>query len=135
MIFGLGGGLLCVILVAVLIWGYVKGAGMLQGERAKRFFGITVLGDFVLSEGIDQVLDNLTEVAGATAVATNPTVTMEAPEGQGSFQPPSDAGSSPRLFDRPLFGKRGLWVQGAPVIIRMRHCMGIRRIAPGRQMN
>ncbi len=52
---------------------------MPQGERAKRFFGITVLGDLVLSEGIDRVLDNLTEVAGATAVATNPTVTTEAP--------------------------------------------------------
>ncbi len=79
----------------------------------QRFLGITVLADFVLSEGIDQVLDNLMRI-GATAVATNPTVTAEAPEGTGSFQPPSDAGSSPRLFDRPLFGKQSLWVRGAP---------------------
>jgi hypothetical protein len=79
----------------------------------KRFFGITVLADFVLSEGIEPVLDNL-EKAGVTAVATNPTVTTEAPEGQGSFQPPADAGSSPRIFDRPLFGKKLLWVTGAP---------------------
>jgi len=78
----------------------------------KRFFGVTVLADFVLSEGIEPVLDNL-EKAGVTAVATNPTVTTEAPEGQGSFQPPSDAGSSPRIFDRPLFGKTSLWVTGA----------------------
>lgn len=78
-----------------------------------RLLGITVMADFVLSEGIDAVLDNLEKV-GATAVATNPTVTTEAPEGTGSFQPPSDAGSSPRLFDRPLFGKRSLWVRGAP---------------------
>ena len=75
-----------------------------------RYVGITVLGDFILSEGVDSVLENVTAV-GATAVALNPTVTAEAAEGEGSFQPPDDAGSSPRLFDRPLFGKRSLWVQ------------------------
>ena len=75
-----------------------------------RYVGITVLGDFILSEGVAPVLDNVT-AAGATAVALNPTVTAESAEGEGSFQPPDDAGSSPRLFDRPLFGKRSLWVQ------------------------
>ena len=75
-----------------------------------RYVGITVLGDFILSEGGEPVLDNVT-AAGATAVALNPTVTAESAEGEGSFQPPDDAGSSPRLFDRPLFGKRSLWVQ------------------------
>ncbi|GIT30595.1 MAG: hypothetical protein Ct9H300mP1_26410 [Planctomycetaceae bacterium] len=75
-----------------------------------RYVGITVLGDFILSEGVEPVLDNVT-AAGATAVALNPTVTAESAEGEGSFQPPDDAGSSPRLFDRPLFGKRSLWVQ------------------------
>lgn len=72
--------------------------------------GITVLGDFILSEGIDSILDNLTRI-GTTAVAVNPTVTAPSDEEHGSFQPPSDAGSSPRLFDRPLFGKRALWVR------------------------
>ncbi len=81
-----------------------------SGPSAGRYVGITVLGDFILSEGVDPVLDNVT-AAGATAVALNPTVTAEAAEGEGSFQPPDDAGSSPRLFDRPLFGKRALWVQ------------------------
>jgi len=75
-----------------------------------RYVGITVLGDFILSEGVAPVLDNVT-AAGATAVALNPTVTAEAAEGEGSFQPPDDAGTSPRLFDRPLFGKRSLWVR------------------------
>ena len=75
-----------------------------------RYVGITVLGDFILSEGVEGVLENVT-AAGATAVALNPTVTAEAAEGEGSFQPPDDAGTSPRLFDRPLFGKRSLWVQ------------------------
>ena len=69
------------------------------------FLGITVLGDYILSEGIDSVLQNITR-CGATAVACNPTVTSPAPDGTGSFQPPDDAGSSPRLFDRKLWGRR-----------------------------
>lgn len=76
----------------------------------QRFLGITVLGDYILSEGVASVLENLKRV-GATAVATNPTVTAPAEEGTGSFQPPTDAGSSPRVFDRPLFGKTSLWVR------------------------
>ncbi len=77
------------------------------------FLGITVLGDYILSEGIDSVLQNITR-CGATAVACNPTVTSPAPDGTGSFQPPDDAGSSPRLFDRKLWGRRSLWVRGSP---------------------
>ncbi|MFQ5732532.1 MAG: hypothetical protein ACE5KM_11350 [Planctomycetaceae bacterium] len=76
----------------------------------RRFLGVTVLGDFILSEGVDDVLRNLRRI-GATAVATNPTVTAPAAEGEGSFQPPSDAGTSPRVFDRPLFGRHALWVR------------------------
>jgi len=84
----------------------------MPANASKRLVGITVLGDFLLSEGIDAVLSNLRRI-GATAVATNPTVTAPAAEGEGSFQPPSDAGSSPRVFDRPLFGKQALWVRGS----------------------
>ena len=79
-----------------------------------RLLGITVLGDFILNEGIDPILDNLTGRAGATAVALNPTVTAPSEQGVGSFQPPIDAGSSPRLFERPLWGERALWVRGGP---------------------
>ncbi len=57
-------------------------------DRTRRLLGFTVFCDFIQSEGIDPVLDNL-ERAGATAVAINPTVT----------EPSDDAGSSPRLFD------------------------------------
>jgi hypothetical protein len=78
-----------------------------------RFLGFTVYCDFIQSEGIDAVLDNL-DGAGATAVAINPTVTEPSAEGEGVFQPPDDAGSSPRLFDRPLWGHRSLWVRGGP---------------------
>jgi len=78
-----------------------------------RVLGVTVLADFILSEGIDEIIENLQRI-GATAVACNPTVTAPAAAGTGTFQPPADAGSSPRLFDRKLFGKHSLWVQSAP---------------------
>jgi len=80
---------------------------------ASRFLGITVLSDFLLSEGVEAVLDNL-QRAGATAVACNPTVTAPGDKSNGSWQPPADAGASVRLFDRPLWGKRELWVRSGP---------------------
>ena len=89
---------------------------------SKRPLGITVLADFILSEGVDAVLDNIVDRAGAAAVALNPTVTAPASEGQGSWQPPSDAGASPRLFDRPLFGEPGLWVRSAPSYVPDESC-------------
>jgi hypothetical protein len=76
--------------------------------------GITVLGDYVASEGPEAVIDRVAGLAGADAVATNPTVTEPAPEGTGSFQPPDDGGSSPRRFDRPLWGRTALWVRAEP---------------------
>ena len=69
--------------------------------------------DFVLSEGDDAVLRNLRR-AGANAVATNPTVTAPSRDGDGSFQPPVDAGASVREFDRPLWGRRSLWIRSQP---------------------
>ncbi len=76
--------------------------------------GITCLSDFILSEGPDAVVANLVDRAGAAAVTLNPTVTEPAPAGRGSFQPPSDGGSSPRTFDRPLWGRTRLWVRSEP---------------------
>ena len=74
------------------------------------YLGITVLGDFILSEGVEPIIENLLRI-GASAVAVNPTVTAPGDETNGSFQPPIDAGSSPRVFDRPLWGKHSLWVR------------------------
>lgn len=85
----------------------------MNGDK-DRLFGITVLADFVLNEGVDGTLDNITERAGANAIAVNPIVTAEAAKGEGSWQPPADAGSSPRVFDRPLWGKTSLWVRSGP---------------------
>jgi hypothetical protein len=69
---------------------------------------------YIQNEGIDGILANLVERAGATAVATNTSVTAPAPDGQGSFQPPDDAGASVRRFDRPLWGRPALWMRSAP---------------------
>lgn len=81
---------------------------------AKRFLGITVMSPYVQNEGIDGVLANIIGRAGATAVATNTSVTAPGAEGEGSFQPPVDAGASVRLFDRPLWGQHSLWMRSAP---------------------
>lgn len=83
-------------------------------SATKRFLGITVMSPYYQNEGVDGVIRNLIERAGATAVATNTSVTAPAAEGVGSFQPPDDAGASVRLFDRPLWGKNALWMQSAP---------------------
>ena len=80
---------------------------------SRPLLGITVLGDFIVSEGVENVLANVRQT-GATAVALNPTVTCQADKATGKFQPPADAGHSPREFDRPLFGNRALWLRGGP---------------------
>jgi hypothetical protein len=47
-------------------------------------------------------------------VATNTSVAAVAPEGQGAFQPPDDAGASVRLFERPIWGAYAHWLRSAP---------------------
>lgn len=83
-------------------------------STSKRFLGITVMSPFFQNEGIERTLENIAERAGATAVAANTSVTAPANEGEGSFQPPDDAGASVRLFDRPLWGKQALWLRSSP---------------------
>lgn len=84
-------------------------------EKARPLVGITVLPEFVQSEGIDHVLSNLIERAGANAVTTSPYVMEPADEKTGGREPPIDAGAGGvRLLDRDLFGKRELWVRTAP---------------------
>jgi len=81
---------------------------------SKRFLGITVLSPYIQNEGVSDLLHRLTERAGVTAVACNTSVTEPSTEGNGSFQPPIDAGASVRVFDRPLWGKDALWLRSAP---------------------
>ncbi|MEZ4870363.1 MAG: hypothetical protein R3C14_54035 [Caldilineaceae bacterium] len=82
--------------------------------NSRRFLGITTLSPYIQNEGIEGILTNLIDRAGATAVAINTSVTAPAAEGIGSFQPPIDAGASVRVFDRPLWGKDALWLRSAP---------------------
>jgi len=77
--------------------------------------GVTVMPEYFQVEGVDAVLDNLIRRAGVTAIATSPYVMAPAPDGQGSREPPIDAGAgSVRLLDRPLWGRRELAVLTAP---------------------
>jgi hypothetical protein len=71
--------------------------------------------EFIQTETPEGVLDNLQRRAGITAVATSPYVMAPAPEGTGGREPPIDAGAGAvRLLDRPLWGKRELFVRTAP---------------------
>lgn len=77
--------------------------------------GVTVLPEYFQCETVDAVLDNLVRRAGVTAVATSPYVMAPADEATGGREPPIDAGAGKvRLLDRPLWGKRELWVRTAP---------------------
>ena len=83
--------------------------------RRAPLIGITVLPEFAQSEGVEHVVKNLVERAGANAVTTSPYVMEPADEKTGGREPPIDAGAgSVRRLDRDLFGKRELWVRTAP---------------------
>ncbi|UFN50414.1 hypothetical protein LPC08_07290 [Roseomonas sp. OT10] len=80
--------------------------------------GITVMPEFLLTEGAEAVLDNLQRRAGATAIATSPYVLTPTPDGEGGREPPIDAGAGgARLLDRPLWARRELWVRAAPAFV------------------
>ena len=78
--------------------------------------GITLLPEYIQSEGIERLLDNLLKRAPVTAISTSPYVMSElsAEEG-GAREPPADAEKGlARLLDRPLWGKREVWMETAP---------------------
>jgi len=77
--------------------------------------GVTVIPEFFQVEGVEAVLDNFQRRARVDAIATSPYVMMPMPDGQGGREPPIDAGAgSVRLLDRPLWGRRELFVRTAP---------------------
>ncbi|MCU1326236.1 MAG: hypothetical protein JWN34_1606 [Bryobacterales bacterium] len=82
------------------------------------FLGITVMPEDYQVEGIEAVLRNLKERAGATAVATSPYVMQPSDPEHGQRQPPIDAGAGGvRLLDRPLWGKRELYTSCSPSFV------------------
>lgn len=88
------------------------------GDITQRFWGVTVLPEYIQSETIDGVLDNLVDKCRANAVAISPYVMEEADRETGNREPPADAGAgNVRLLDRPLWGKRELWVRTAPSFV------------------
>ena len=77
----------------------------------KRQLGVVLTPAEVQDEGLDRVLDN---IVGAGATAISPTLGVYAParEGEGSREPPLDVSGEARLLDRPLWGRRELWMRG-----------------------
>ena len=83
----------------------------------RRLLGITVMPEWIQSEGIDRVLDNL-EMAGANAVATSPYVMAPSDDPAAGREPPIDAGAGRvRLLDRDLWGRRELRCVTAPSFV------------------
>lgn len=88
--------------------------------QSSRHVGVTLMPEYLQCEGIEAVLDRL-ERLGVTAVTTMPSVASEAPAGQGSREPPLDAGAgSVRVLDRPLWGKHALHMVTAPSFVPSR---------------
>ena len=76
--------------------------------------GVTVMPEWFQYEGVDAVLDRLQRI-GATALATSPYVMAACTDGEGGREPPADGDAGKvRPLDRPLWGRRELWVRTAP---------------------
>jgi len=69
----------------------------MQDAIGPRSLGVTVVGEFVVSEGVDRILDNL-QRAGVGAVATTPAVATPAAAGEGRHEPPDAADLHARLL-------------------------------------
>lgn len=85
---------------------------------SERLVGVTVMPEFFQNEGVGGVLDRLMRDGGVSAIGTSPYVMVPADERTGGREPPIDAGAgSVRLLDRPLWGKRELFVATAPAFV------------------
>lgn len=73
--------------------------------------GIVLTTAEVASEGLDAVLDNIART-GATALATTLGILVPGQAGDGTREPPLDVTGQARLLDRPLWGRRELYVKG-----------------------
>lgn len=89
----------------------------MTGTRNVRL-GMIVMPEYLQSEGVEAVLDNIVRVAGATAVTIVPSVMEPADAATGAREPPVDGGAGTvRLLDRPLWGKRAQFVRTAPSFV------------------
>ena len=76
-----------------------------------RQLGVVLTPAEVQDEGLNRVLDNI-QRAGASVISPTLGVYAPAPDGQGSREPPLDVSGEARLLDRPLWGRRELWMRG-----------------------
>ena len=80
----------------------------------ERLLGVTVMPEYLQSESVTAVLDRL-QAIGVNSITTSPYVMEPADESTGSREPPIDAGAGKvRLLDRPLWGRRELFVRTSP---------------------
>lgn len=89
-----------------------------MNSSADYLLGITVLPEYFQVEGAEKVIANCVEIAHSNAITTSPYVMRQAEQTEaclGQREPPIDAGAGGvRLLDRPLWGKRELYVETAP---------------------
>lgn len=81
--------------------------------------GLTILPEYIQCEGTEKLLDHLQEKLPLTAVSISPYVMEECPPDKGGErEPPADSGKGlARMLDRPLWGKREVWVRTAPSFV------------------
>ena len=102
-------------------------------SKPERLVGITVLPEYIQSEGIDAVLHNVVDKAHATAVTTSPYLMEEATEIDGQREPPDDGKAGDvRLLDRSLWNKRELWVRTVPSFVPNTHAYRGLRYQPSK---
>ena len=81
--------------------------------------GITVFPEYIQSEGIEPLLDNLINRAQVSAVSISPYVMCQSSKDDGGErEPPADAEKGlTRLLERPLWGKKEVWVKAFPSFV------------------
>ncbi len=81
--------------------------------------GITVFPEYIQSEGVEPLLDNLLKRAPVSAVSISPYVMSQSSQAEGGErEPPADAEKGlTRLLERPLWGKKEVWVKAYPSFV------------------
>ncbi len=82
---------------------------MTRQLQQDRFVGVSVMPEYLQAEGSD-LIDRLIDRTGATAIVTTPCVIELADEATGVREPPVRGA----LLDRPLWGRRQLFIRTAP---------------------
>ena len=81
---------------------------------ATKFLGMVMTPLDVQVEGLAPVMDRI-EATGATAINCGRSLSLEVPQEQGHRAPPLDIDGYRRVFDRPVWGKRELYLRSHPV--------------------